>query len=64
EKDWATFARRYNGKSYKENQYDEKMEKQYNSSNLVKGVHEVMDEDKYVNHYALELEKAFYAFDE
>jgi len=29
-KDWATFARLYNGSGYKVNKYDEKMEKAYN----------------------------------
>jgi N-acetylmuramidase len=29
DKDWATFARAYNGPKYKENKYDEKMEKAY-----------------------------------
>jgi len=34
EKDWGGFALRYNGKSYKENKYDEKLEKEYRA-NLV-----------------------------
>jgi hypothetical protein len=29
-KDWATFARGYNGSSYAVNRYDEKMEAAYN----------------------------------
>ena len=28
-KDWAGFAKRYNGPSYAENQYDKKLEKAY-----------------------------------
>ena len=28
--DWANFARRYNGPGYKENKYDEKLERAYN----------------------------------
>jgi len=64
DKNWAKFARSYNGSSYRENRYDEKMEKQYNSSNLTKSIGEVMDEEAYVSHYALELEKAFHTFDE
>lgn len=28
-KDWAEFARRYNGPAYKENRYDEKLAKAY-----------------------------------
>jgi len=59
-KDWSKFARIYNGSAYKKNQYDTKLEKQYNHSSLTKGVGEMMDEDTFVSLYALELEKAFY----
>jgi len=63
-KDWSRFARIYNGPAYKKNQYDSKMAKQYSSSKLTKGIHDVMDEEAYTAFYALELEKAFYEFDE
>lgn len=63
-KDWATFARIYNGPAYKTNQYDEKMETQYNNSILTKGIGERMDEEQYTSIYALELEKAFSEFEE
>jgi len=62
-KEWATFARIYNGSAYKTNKYDEKMEKQYNNSVLTKGIGEPMNEEKYTSIYALELEKAFSAFE-
>ena len=62
-KEWATFARIYNGSAYKTNKYDEKMEKQYNNSVLTKGIGELMNEEKYMSIYALELEKAFSAFE-
>ena len=62
-KEWATFARIYNGSAYKTNKYDEKMEKQYNNSVLTKGIGETMNEEKYTSIYALELEKAFSAFE-
>ncbi|MEE8298899.1 MAG: N-acetylmuramidase domain-containing protein [Thermodesulfobacteriota bacterium] len=29
-RDWANFARRYNGPGYKKNKYDEKLERAYN----------------------------------
>ncbi len=63
-KDWATFARIYNGSAYKTNKYDEKMETEYNNSILTKGIGETMDEEKYTSIYALELEKAFSEFEE
>jgi len=63
-KDWASFARHYNGAMYKKNQYDIKLEKAYNNSKLTKGIAEEMDEDAYVSSYALELEKAFYEFED
>jgi len=62
-KEWATFARIYNGSAYKTNKYDEKMEKQYNNSVLTKGIGETMNEEKYTSIYALELEKAFSTFE-
>ncbi len=32
-KDWANFARRYNGPGYKQNKYDEKLARAYNKYN-------------------------------
>ena len=63
-KQWAKFARIYNGPAYKVNQYDVKLDKNYNASSLAKGVNGVIDEDRYTALYAFELEKAFYAFEE
>jgi hypothetical protein len=63
-KDWASFARHYNGSMYKKNQYDVKLKKAYHASKLTKGVATEMDEESYVASYALELEKAFYALEE
>ena len=62
-KDWASFARHYNGSMYARNQYDIKLEKAYNSSTLTKGVATAMDEETYTSLYALELEKAFVELD-
>ncbi|CAA6807845.1 MAG: Unknown protein [uncultured Sulfurovum sp.] len=59
QKDWARFARIYNGPDYKVNRYDEKMETYYKQSPLAKGI---MTEDDYTSIYANELEKAFLAF--
>jgi len=58
-KNWASFARHYNGAMYEKNQYDIKLEKAYNNSKLTKGIATSMDEETYVSMYALELEKAF-----
>jgi len=65
-KDWASFARHYNGAMYKKNQYDKKLEKAYNNSKLTKSIvlEEIlfdaeMNDDDYISMYALELEKAF-----
>jgi len=63
-KDWATFAKIYNGPAYRKNRYDEKMAKHYSSSKLTKGIGEAIDEEAYTSFYALELEKAFYELDE
>ena len=63
-KDWASFARHYNGSMYKRNQYDRKLEKAYNASKLTKGDSVEMDEERYISTYALELEKEFYALEE
>ncbi len=63
-KDWASFARHYNGSMYARNQYDIKLEKAYNNSKLTKGVATPMDEETYTSMYALELEKAFIEFNE
>jgi len=63
-KQWAKFARIYNGPAYKVNKYDTKLDKNYNASSLAKGVRGVIDEERYTSLYALELEKAFYAFEE
>ena len=63
-KDWVSFARHYNGSRYKENQYDTRLEYAYERSTLTRAVEEEMSEDVYVSLYAIELEKAFYEFEE
>jgi len=63
-KDWAKFARIYNGPAYKINQYDKKLDKNYNASSLAKGLKNLIDADRYSYMYALELERAFYEFEE
>ncbi len=63
-KDWVSFARHYNGPKYARNQYDTKLEKEYLSSKLTKGVAISMDEETYTSAYALELEKAFLELEE
>ena len=63
-KDWASFARHYNGSMYARNQYDVKLEKAYNNSKLTKGIATPMDEETYTSMYALELEKAFLELEE
>ncbi len=63
-KDWASFARHYNGPQYAQNQYNTKLEKAYNNSKLTKGITTSMDEETYTSMYALELEKAFIEFNE
>ena len=62
-KDWASFARHYNGSMYKVNQYDTKLEKAYHNSKLTKGIGTSMNEETYTSMYALELEKAFIELD-
>jgi hypothetical protein len=44
-KDWAGFARNYNGKSYKDNNYDVKMAKAYQRFNKVQFFKNVTDEE-------------------
>ena len=63
-KNWARFAKLYNGPAYKANQYDSKLRKQYNASTLARGVENIMDENKYTSMYALDLEKAFYELED
>ena len=63
-KNWAKFAKLYNGPGYRENQYDTKLKNNYNSSKLAKGIQGVMDEEKFTSLYALDLEKAFYELED
>jgi len=63
-KNWAKFAKLYNGPGYRANQYDTKLSKQYNASTLAKGLENIMDEEKYTSMYALDLEKAFYELED
>ncbi|CAA6808671.1 MAG: Putative phage-encoded peptidoglycan binding protein [uncultured Sulfurovum sp.] len=62
-KDWARFARIYNGPAYRTNQYDEKMERHYANSILPKSMGQEIDEEAYISHYTLELERAFSEFE-
>jgi hypothetical protein len=63
-KDWVSFARHYNGSRYRENQYDTRLRYAYETSTLTRGVEEEMNEELYVSMYAIELEKAFYEWEE
>ena len=63
-KDWAKFAYRYNGKRYKKNQYDSKLQNAYDGSRLTKDIGERIDEEALTKFYSKELEEAFLEFSE
>ena len=63
-KDWDKFAYRYNGKKYKRNQYDLKLQNAYDGSTLTKDIGEKIDEETLTTLYSKELEKAFLEFTE
>jgi hypothetical protein len=59
-KDWAKFARCYNGTGFKENGYDSKLEKAYFKSKDIGGDEKILDEIATL--YASELEEAFSSY--
>lgn len=60
-RDWAKFARCYNGSAYKKNGYDSKLEKAYFKSKDIGGDDKIMDEIATL--YASELEESFRFYD-
>jgi len=59
-RDWAKFARCYNGSAFKKNGYDSKLEKAYFKSKDIGGDEQIMDEIAII--YASKLKEAFSSY--